>query len=152
MKLHLPKMLRKAVIACMAAVTGISTTVATGTLLVSMMTQQAQAALTASEDGKVVTYANADNSKIELNTLNAAYPALEKVVFDMSDSGSSNWLENTGGLEGLIQIGNDYTDGSTGLILNNGGGATYEIANKVTGAGMIKKTGYGVLQISQQVP
>ncbi len=60
MKLHLPKMLRKAVIACMAAVTGISTTAATGTLLVSMMTQQAQAG---DSDGDVTDVYFTDNQE-----------------------------------------------------------------------------------------
>lgn len=60
MKLHLPKMLRKAGIACMAAVTGISTTAATGTLLVSMMTQQAQAG---DSDGDVTDVYFTDNQE-----------------------------------------------------------------------------------------
>ena len=134
-------MLRNAVMACMAAVTGISTTVATGTLVVSMVSQQAYAGMTVS--GSTVIYSGNDNGFINLSTINATYPEVDTVEFDMSGSGNGNHLSNTSGFVGTIQIGNQYTDGSTGLILNNGNGKTYEISNKIVGGGIIKKTGDG---------
>ena len=129
--------------ACMAVVTGISTTVATGTLVVSMVSQQVQAAGAISADGKVYTYSGNDNSNINLSTLNATYENLEKVVFDMTGNGNSNWFGNTSGYTGLIQIGADVYNEAQGLLLNNGNASTYEISNTVVGAGTLKKTGAG---------
>ena len=155
MKLHLPNLLRNAVIACMTVVSGVSTTVATGAFMggaaiFAISTQQAQATLTANQDGTIVTYSDENNSNINLVNLKNTYPDLEKVVFDMTiptnGRGEGNYFQNPAGmtkLDAVIQIGNDYADEYKGLFLNNGGSGTYEIADKVIGKGTIKKTGNG---------
>jgi len=143
-------MLRMAVMACMTVVTGISTTVATGTLLVSMLSQQVHAAIppTVSDDGKTVTYDGNQNSGIKFSTLNEPVyndatvdpAAVELVVFDITEGGR-NYLDNTTGYAGTIKIG--LLNYDNGLILNDGGNKTYEISNKIIGHGRIKKTGAG---------
>ena len=156
MKLHLPNLLRKAVIACMTVVSGVSTTtVATGALMGGMVVfaisaQQAQASITANADGTIVTYDGENNSNINLVNLKETYPDMEKVVFDMTiptnGKGEANYFQSSAGMTQLgavIQIGNDYADEYKGLFLNNGGSGTYEISDKVIGKGTIKKTGNG---------
>ena len=132
-------MLRKAVIACMAAVTGVATTVATGTLFVTMASQQAHAALSVSADGSVVTYDGSDNNALNFSKIATDYPDATTLVFDIV--GGRNYLDNTNGFTGTIQIGNFNKE--QGLLLSDGGSSTYEITNKVVGQGMIKKTGAG---------
>ena len=145
MKLHLPNLLRKAVIACMTVVSGVSTTVATGAFMggaaiFAISAQQAQATLTANQDGTIVTYSDENNSNINLVNLKNTYPDLEKVVFDMTiptnGRGEGNYFQNPDGmtkLDAVIQIGNDYADEYKGLFLNNGCSGTNEIAAKVIG-------------------
>ncbi len=132
-------MLRKAVIACMAAVSGVATTVATGTLFVTMASQHAHAALSVSADGTTVTYDGSGNNALSFSKVATDYPEATTLVFDIVDG--RNYLDNTTGFTGLIQIGNYNQE--QGLILSDGGSSTYEITNKVVGQGMIKKTGAG---------
>ena len=132
-------MLRKAVIACMAAVSGVATTVATGTLFVTMASQHAHAALSVSADGTTVTYDGSGNNALSFSQVAADYPEATTLVFDIV--GGRNYLDNTNGFTGLIQIGNYNQE--QGLLLSDGGAATYEISNKIVGQGMIKKTGAG---------
>ena len=133
-------MLRKAVIACMAAVTGISTTVATGTLLVSMMTQQAQAGYS---EG---VFTGTDNKGIDLETL--VVPDGQTLTFAMSDNaptgvGQGNYFANSAQTyTGDIYLRNDLSAG-TGLCISNASGNTVTFAGSVYGYGNISKIGNG---------
>ena len=133
-------MLRKAVIACMAAVTGISTTVATGTLLVSMLSQQAQAGYS---EG---VFTGTDNKGIDLETL--VVPDGQTLTFAMSDNaptgvGQGNYFANSAQTyTGDIYLRNDLSAG-TGLCISNASGNTVTFAGSVYGYGNISKIGNG---------
>ena len=146
MKLHLPKLLRNAVLACITAVAGISTTVGTaaitgGVVTFAMSQQQAAAATPTIADG-VATFAGASNSNIQAADIGEA----KKIIFNMEDGGTANWFGagNKFAADVDVQIG-DGSEGQGGLYINNGNSGYHAVfRGALSGTGMISKKGAGV--------
>ncbi|MBQ8516441.1 MAG: autotransporter-associated beta strand repeat-containing protein [Akkermansia sp.] len=139
MKLHLPTRLRAAVLACFAVVTSFTTTFATGALTggafaVAIAGSQALAAYDATE----AIYSGTGNTNINFENV----PAGKTLTFAMSqDNSQRNYFSNANLTYNGDIIINGGSDGTTGLIINDGyKGKVITFAGAVTGNGVIKKT------------
>lgn len=146
MKLHLPKLLRHAVLACAAAVTGVTTTVGSATVAggaVALYLACSQASAAPAIADNVATYTQSTNNKIKPSEIGSA----EKVIFNMLSSGNGNWFDGgvlqEFGEDVAIQIG-DGTNDALGLCITNGNGDNHTVfKGTLTGSGTISKTGAG---------
>ncbi|MDO5473317.1 MAG: hypothetical protein Q4F35_08270, partial [Akkermansia sp.] len=143
MKLHLPKGLRSAVLACMAVVGGFAATVATGAVtggvVAFALALQAQAAY----DEATATYSGNGNKDINPSGVNV--PSGKILTFALSEPGGGNgrnyFSASAGTYDGDIIIGG--TESGTGLLINDGSGNTVIFSGAVTGSGTISKKGAG---------
>ena len=144
MKLHLPKLLRKAVIACMTVVTGLTTTVGAGAFiggvaLFALSGRTAQAAY----DSTTGIISGTDNESLKLNEL--AIPEGKTLTFEMGvgNAGGSNWFGGSQTYAADIIL-NGGPGGNTGMCINNGNGSSViTFSGNVTGDGIISKIGPG---------
>ena len=152
MKLHLPKGLRRAVLACMAVVSGIATTVGTGIVTGGAMAivfggAQAMAAVTVDAEAKTVTVDGKGNTNLNL----AGYGADQTIIFQMDDANGSGESNNyfsgsnkTDVVAAAVQIVDTEADGKTGFVITNGNSKNIQVfTGTVTGDGILKKVGAG---------
>ncbi len=146
MKLHLPTGLRSALFACFAAVTALGSTFATSTMTGGVFAVTL-AAVTSSvarayEDAEGVrTYTGTNNTNI---LPPGEDDGISKIVFQLTNSGSTNWIGSTVTFAQEILINDDAsTEAAEGLCLNNGGGNAATFSGKVSGNGLLSKSGAG---------
>ena len=126
MKLHLPKMLRRALLACVAAVAGVTTTAGTATVVGGVVTYAMLNSQALAGEYTVNTSASPGNNDAEApaNNINT-YTAEDTLIFDLN--GGYLKMENLT-INAQVVINQ--------LRLDNGSGnKTYTFANTVTGTG-----------------
>ncbi|MBR6575528.1 MAG: hypothetical protein IKK73_00195, partial [Akkermansia sp.] len=145
MKLHLPKLLRHAVLVCIAAVAGVASTVGTaaitsGAVTFALLGSYAEAAVpnaTYTDDGTTRTYTGTG-----VITVPAADSVITKIVFGMSEPGSGDNRSyfNAGfTCNTAVQIG---TSAGNGIDINDGtSGATYAFTGAISGEGIWRVMG-----------
>ena len=126
MKLHLPKLLRHAVLACVAAVAGVTTTVGTATVAGGVVTYAMLGAQALADEYTVNTSASPANGDAAAPANNIdTYTAEDTIIFDLNG--------------GYLKMANMTINAQVvinQLKLNNGSGnKTYTFANTVTGTG-----------------
>ena len=126
MKLHLPKMLRRALLACVAAVAGVTTTAGTATVVGGVVTYAMLNSQVLAGEYTVNTSASPANGDAEApaNNINT-YTAEDTLIFDLN--------------RGYLKMENLTINAQVvinQLRLDNGSGnKTYTFANTVTGTG-----------------
>lgn len=139
MKLHLPMPLRSAVFACFSAACALTTTLFSGSLAAYLLaSSQSYAAYNAA----TTTFEGTNNGGI--NPMANTYSGVETLIFNMGTAGTGNYFNQASWTYGgNIQIGAAGATG-TGLCLNNGhSNQTDVFSGKVTGTGLLSKTGAG---------
>ncbi len=140
MKLHLPSGLRNALLACLAAVSGFATTLATATLAAGAFA--ATLASTAQAADYTATVASSD-SQVILTPSKSLWStsAEDTVTFGTWDeetqtgTGITGWLENTGAVGGTMTANAKLIFLGDGLTISAGSKKTYKFAGDVSGAG-----------------
>ena len=139
MKLHLPTSLRSALFACFSAACALSTTLFSGSLAACLIVSSQSYA---SYNAATTTFEGTNNSGI--NPTASTYNGVETLIFNMGAAGTGNYFNQASWTyDGNIQIGAAGAT-ETGLCLNNGHSNQTDIfSGKVTGTGLLSKTGAG---------